>query len=242
MSDALICAPTKDPRRVRAPDGRELDVPAGWVCLPPGDAGLTRRVKAAGPSWAVVEKVGRKTFSRGVWAPAENVRSAKEALDAERATPAFARKRAASIKRREVGQAQYVEDFLGAVRGFLGFTQAFASLEALVAQRVTQHATPVGSGTVARTRRLPIDQRAEAAVIAWLRHQTTAYDSMKVPNKKGARRALRRRLAEVARVVLDLHRGRVPHPPAPCALCVAMERSPLEPEAVPDGSPDHPEA
>ncbi len=227
---------------MRAPDGRVLDVPADWACLPPGDAGLTRRVKALGPSWAVVEKVGRKTFSKGVWVPAENLRRAKEALEAERATPAFARKRAASVKRREVGQARYVEDFLGAVRRFLSFTEAFASLEVSVAQRVTLHATPVGSGTVARTTRIPIDERAEAAVIAWLRHQTTAYDSMKVPNTKGARRALRRRLAEVARVVLDLHRGRVPHPPAPCALCAAIESGPQDQGPVSHGSPHHTES
>jgi len=45
---------------------------------------------------------------------------------------------------------------------------------------VSQHATPVGSGTVARTERIPIQQRAESAVIAWMRHQTTAYDNMKI--------------------------------------------------------------
>lgn len=38
---------------------------------------------------------------------------------------------------------------------------------------VTHHATPVGSGTVARTKRIPVEYRAEAAVIAWMRHQTT---------------------------------------------------------------------
>lgn len=32
---------------------------------------------------------------------------------------------------------------------------------------------PVGSGTLARTRPLPIERRAEAVVIAWMRHQTT---------------------------------------------------------------------
>ena len=30
----------------------------GWALLPPGDAGLTRRVKAAGPAWTVVERKG----------------------------------------------------------------------------------------------------------------------------------------------------------------------------------------
>jgi len=43
------------------------------------------------------------------------------------------------------------------------------------------HATPVGSGTVARTKRIPVEQRAEAAVIARMRHQTTGHDSMPTP-------------------------------------------------------------
>jgi hypothetical protein len=197
-----------------------LRVPEGWSCLPPGDAGLTRRVKAAGPSWTVVEKVGRKTFSKGVWAPAENITAARAALDVERATPAYEKKRLAAAQRREVDQQAYVEDFAGAVRQFLRFTPVFAALEAELATKVTAHATPVGSGTVARTKRIPIERRAESAVIAWLRHQTTAYDSMKVARVKGARREVRRQLAEISRAVLDLHRGRVSHPPAEsCPLC-----------------------
>jgi len=35
----------------------------GWVLLPPGDAALTRRVKAAGDHWVVAEKKGRKVFA-----------------------------------------------------------------------------------------------------------------------------------------------------------------------------------
>ncbi|MEZ6128720.1 MAG: DUF2293 domain-containing protein [Planctomycetaceae bacterium] len=50
-----------------------------------------------------------------------------------------------------------------------------------MATAITAHATPVGSGTVARTQRIPVEQRAESAVIAWMRHQTTAYDHMKIP-------------------------------------------------------------
>lgn len=33
--------------------GKEMKIPAGWAHLPPGDAGLTRRVKKAGPHWVV---------------------------------------------------------------------------------------------------------------------------------------------------------------------------------------------
>lgn len=224
MTQSLVCAPTKNPRQVRAPDGRVLDVPADWSCLPPGDAGLTRRVKAAGPSWAVVEKVGRKVFSKGVWAPTATITAAKAQLEQERATPQYAKKLEASRVRREAEQVQYVEDFGGAVRRFLRFTPGFAQLEQAVAQRVTAHATPVGSGTVARTDRFPLERRVEAAVLAWMRHQTTAYDSMKVARVKGARREVRRQLAEISRAVLDLHRGRVPHPPAPCPLCAAASQ------------------
>ncbi len=222
MTESLTCAPTKDPRQVRAPDGRVLTIPPGWSCLPPGDAGLTRRVKVAGPSWTVVEKVGRKTFSKGVWAPAEHIDAAKAQLEVERATPAYAKKRASEVKRRELAQAEYVEDFEGAVKKFLRFTPVFTALELAVANKVTVHATPVGSGTVARTERIPLEQRAESAVIAWMRHQTTAYDSLKVARVKGARREVRRQLAEVSRAVLDLHRGRVAHPPPEsCPLCRA---------------------
>ena len=221
MHETLTCAPTKDPRQVRAPDGKIRQVPAEWTCLPPGDAGLTRRVKAAGPSWTVVEKVGRKTFSKGVWAPKQNIEAAKTALTEERATPAYAKRRAADSKRREEEQAQYEVDFEASVRAFLRFLPQFNELEAWMAKAVAKHATPVGSGTVARTERIPLAQRAESAVIAWMRHQTTSYDSMKVARVKGARREVRRQLAEISRAVLDLHRGRVTHPPGACPLCDA---------------------
>lgn len=220
--ETLTCAPVSNPRQVRAPDGRVLDVPAGWALLPPGDAGLTRRVKAAGPSWTVVEKVGRKLFSRGVWAPSAHIDQARTVLEAERATPAYAKKRAADVKRREVSQAQYVQEFEAEVLEFLRFSPNWAAAGLALAKAVTAHATPVGSGTVARTKRIEIDRRAEAAVIAWMRHQTTAYDHMKVARVKGARREVRRELAEISRAVLDLHRRDTQHAPAACSLCRAL--------------------
>lgn len=222
--ETLTCAPTTDPRRVRAPDGRVLDVPAGWILLPPGDAGLTRRVKGAGPSWTVVEKVGRKTFSRGVWAPVANVTAARDGLESERATPAYAKKRAADAARREATQTAYVADFEGEVRDFLRFSPRWAELGAALARAVTAHATPVGSGTVARTKRIEIDRRAEAAVIAWLRHQTTAYDTMSIARVKGARREVRRELADRSRALLDRHRRDDAHALAACPLCDALAR------------------
>ena len=90
MTTGLVFAPTADPRVFLGPDGTRHTVPPGWECLPPGDAGLTRRVKSLGPSWAIIEKRGRKAFSKGLWAPREHIQSAKLALEAERSTPAYA--------------------------------------------------------------------------------------------------------------------------------------------------------
>jgi Uncharacterized conserved protein (DUF2293) len=199
-------APGPTPNTVRAADGRVLTAPDGWVLLPPGDAALTRRVKAAGDHWVVQERRGRKVFSRGVWAAAATIERIRAELAAERSTESFAKKKEAEARRRGKAQAEYAENFHGAVVAFLGFHPAHADLADRLARAVTDHATPVGSGTVARTKRIPVEQRAEAAVIAWLRHQTTAYDSMPVPRVKGKRREVRRLLARQSKELLDRYR------------------------------------
>ena len=196
----------------------------GWECLPPGDAGLTRRVKAAGPSWQVVEKRRNKTFSHGLWAPAENIAAARSTLELERATPQYAKRRVADVRRREQKQENYVGEFALAVLEFLNFASVYSGLALKVAERVTAHATPVGSGTVARTERIPVDERAEAAIIAWMRHQTTAYDRMKIARVKGTRREIRRQLAEISRRVLEQHRTGPIHAAIGCPLCEAIDR------------------
>src|SRR5690242_13292994 len=100
---------------VRTSKGKILHVPADWILLSPGDAALTRRVKAAGDHWVVAEKKGRRVFSRGVWAPRATIDQIRADLKAERSTEAFAKKKAADARRRSKVQAEYVEDFLGAV-------------------------------------------------------------------------------------------------------------------------------
>jgi hypothetical protein len=202
-----------------------LTVPTGWVLLPPGDAALTRRVKAAGECWIVQEKVGRRIFSRGLWASRETIARIQRELAGERSTESYSRRREADAKRREAKQAEYVEDFQTAVVAFLAFHERHAELALKLAQAVTSHATPVGSGTVARTQRIPIERRAEAAVIAWLRHQTTGYDSMKIARVKGQRREVRRMLAQRSKELLaDYRRGEAPG--ALCPLARALEDAP----------------
>lgn len=214
----LTARPGPSARTVRTADGKVLTVPDDWELLPPGDPGVTRRVKAAGPSWTVQEARGRKVFSRGVWAPAVTIAAIRAELDVERADPAYARKLAAGAKRREKAQTEYVEDFTAAVREYLRFDTRHADLAGRLAAAVAAHATPVGSGTVARTKRIPVERRAEAAVIAWLRHQTTAYDDMHVARVKGARRDVRRQLAAGSKALLDRYRRGEPVPPTGCLL------------------------
>ena len=199
-------APGPTPNTVRAADGKVLAVPEGWILLPPGDAGLTRRVKAAGDHWVVQEKVGRRMFSRGIWAAAATIDRIRADLEAERSTEGYAKRQEAASRRREKAQAEYVEDFHGAVVAFLAFHPAHADLAGRLARAVADHATPVGSGTVARTERIPVEERAEAAVIAWMRHRTTGYDGMAIPRVKGKRREVRRMLARRSQELLGRYR------------------------------------
>lgn len=219
---SLVLAPTSNPTVFVAPDGRKLSPPPGWACLPPGDAAVTRRVKQAGPSWAVLERKGRKMFSKGLWAPKETIEAVIRETEAERSTGSYAKKRESDLARRERSHAEYVATFEKEVARFLRFSTEWAPLGVKLAQVVAAHATPVGSGTVARTKRISVSERAEAAVIAWMRHQTTAYDSLSIPRIKGARREVRRELAQISRAILDLHRQNAPHAIRACPLCMAL--------------------
>jgi len=198
--------PGPTPNTVRAAEGKILTVPEAWVLLPPGDAALTRRVKAAGDHWIVAEKKGRKVFSKGIWTSAVTIDRIRADLEAERSTEGFAKKKEADALRREKAQAVYVEDFHWAVVSFLGFHHNYVDLANRMARAVTDHATPVGSGTVARTKRIPVEQRAEAAVIAWMRHQTTGYDSLVIARVKRKRREVRRMLARRSHDLLERYR------------------------------------
>jgi len=214
-------------RTVRASGGKVLNVPENWALLPPGDAGLTRRVKAAGDHWVVQEMKRGKRFSHGVWAPALAIEALRAELELERASPSYAKRMAAAAQRREKTQEAYVEDFGSAVLAFLSFHENHARIARQLAIAVSKHATPVGSGTVARTKRIPIERRAQAAVIAWMRHQTTGYDSLVIPRVKGKRREVRRMLARRSHDLLERFRRGEPAPEGCPLLKVLMEREAL---------------
>jgi hypothetical protein len=202
--------------------GKILAAPDDWELLPPGDAALTRRVKAGGPSWTVYEKRGRRKFSRGVWASAQRIAAIREELTAERATDSYQKRKKADSKRRARQQDEYVEEFRAAVVAFLDFAASHGDLVEQLADAVTRHATPVGSGTVARTKRISIDQRAAASVIAWMRHQTTSYDQMRIARVRGERRDVRRQLAEQSDRLLAAYRRGDPVDSETCPLQQAL--------------------
>ena len=216
-----IYSPGPQPHTVRGPDGHVLTIPKDWALFPPGDAALTRRVKSAGDHFVVAEKKGRKLFSLGVWAPKATIEQIRADLEAERSTESYAKKQESAARRRDKVQTEYVEDFQGAVVQFLAFDPKYAEIADRLAQAVTAHATPVGSGTVARTKRIPVEQRAEAAVIAWMRHQTTGYDGMAIPRVKGKRREVRRMLARRSHELLEKYRRGTPIGAA-CPLKTAL--------------------
>ena len=224
LTGVQTVSPGPKPNSVCLANGTVFLVPQDWELVPPGDPALTRRIKAVGPALMVKYRVGRREMSGGIWTLSHVARSIREQLDQERATPAYAAKQASAARRRERVQAEYVDDFESSVRHFLKFAPQHAVLAAQLAEAVARHATPVGSGTVARTERIPIERRAEAAVIAWMRHQTTAYDHMTIKRVKGNRRAVRRQLAEGSRQILNRYRKGGTVDLTNCPLALALIR------------------
>ncbi|HEY3754992.1 MAG TPA: DUF2293 domain-containing protein [Opitutaceae bacterium] len=214
--------PWRTPRHVLNEFGVIEPVPANWDLLPPGDAALSRRVKQDGPSMTVIELKGRKRFSRGIWAPADRIAALREELRVERQDPAYGKRLESGRRRRAKEQVVYAEDFRESVVRYLHFHPVFAAVGEKMAELIAAHAVPVGSGTVARTERIPIEERAAAATIAWMRHQTTAYDTMAIPRIKGKRREVRRMLAQRSAALLARYRSGKAVDPGTCPLQAAL--------------------
>jgi hypothetical protein len=188
-------------------NGQVITPPPNWSFLAAGDAGITRKVTAKGEYWRVQSKKGKRLISKGIWAPTLTIIQAKELVQATRNTEVYQKKRISEIKRREKKQQEYEQEFQSAVVDYLAFHEKYRMLEKKMAIAITKHAIPVGSGTVARTAMIPIEERAAKAVIAWMRHQTTAYDHTPVARIKGERRAIRRKFAQQSVTLLEKYRN-----------------------------------
>ena len=198
---------TKSDDRLKDKMGQVFSVPTGWKNLPAGDASVTRKVKSLGPTWTVQEKKGRKAFSHGVWAAKEQIEEAITLVEAQRADPKHQKKLAQVKVRREEKETVFGEDFQQAIIQFLNFDPKYHILVEQLSTLVKEHAVPVGSGTVARSSSVTLEDKAALAVMAWMRHQTSAYDSTPVVRVKGARRELRRLIARQSERILARYRG-----------------------------------
>ena len=198
---------TKSDDRLKDKMGQVFSVPTGWENLPAGDASVTRKVKSLGPTWTVQEKKGRKAFSHGVWAAKEQIEKAITLVESQRADPKHQKKLAQVKVRREEKETVFGEDFQQAIIQFLNFDQKYHLLVEQLSTMVKEHAVPVGSGTVARSASVTLEDKAALAVMAWMRHQTSAYDSTSVARVKGARRELRRLIARQSERILAKYRS-----------------------------------
>ena len=205
-SKHIIVTPGYRVGTVFSDNGEVMTPPADWAFLPAGDAAVTRNVKAKGITWVVQVKKGKRTISKGVWANTKDIYAAKEEVEKRRSSPEYTRQRKQQQISKSKAHDKYVEVFFAQVMLFLNFHEKYKKTAEQIAKQVTEHATPVGSGTVARTARIPIEQRAEAAVIAWMRHRTTGYEGMRIARVKGRRREVRRQLAEKSKNILATYR------------------------------------
>jgi len=168
--------------------GEKVVPPKDWDFLPAGDAAITRKITSKGVFWRVQFRKGRRMISKGLWASKEVIEDA-------------------DLKRRAKKQDEYENEFIEEVEKYLNFHPKYKSFEKQMAAAITKHAIPVGSGTVARTTMIPIEERAAKAVIAWMRHQTTGYDNLQIARIKGERRAVRRQLAQRSVALLNNYRN-----------------------------------
>ncbi len=204
-NDKNIVIPDKEGNLITS-DGSFFAPPRHWSFLPAGDAGVTRKVTARGMYKRVQVKKGRRFISKGIWAPANSIAEAKKEVEATRSTSEYKDKLSKDRERRAQKQQEYEVEFNREIKHFLNFHEKYKPLEMQMAKLVTAHAIPVGSGTVARTQMIPIQERAARAVIAWMRHKTTAYDNLKIARIKGERRSVRRNLAQQSTQILQGYR------------------------------------
>lgn len=158
------------------PDHGDVEVPTGWALLPSGDAFVTRTVKATGVYWLAWQPRSRSRRHRrliGLLAPEPTITAAEQAAAATAA--ARARRREQGARTRERQEVRYRSQLERAVVAYLAFAPEHEELAHGIAAAAATRAAEVGSGRVGRTRLRPLEERAELAVRAEIRHSHTAY-------------------------------------------------------------------
>ena len=213
-------------------NGILVPVPADWCFVPSGDPLLTRRIKTGGEYWVHVHERKGRLESLGIWAPLQIVNEIQKAIAEERNDPSYQKRLEYAKKNREKKQVLYCQDLKQAIINFLHFHPDYTEYAELLADAVVAKSAAVGSGTVARSQRISIEQRAESAVIAWMRHQTTTYDNMKIARVKGRRYEVRRELAKQSRSLLDGFRNGSVSEPENNPLILALKKNDLSKDGI----------
>ena len=91
--------------------GQPVKPPIAWLFLSAGDAGITRKVTAKGECWRVQYKKGRRTISKGVWAPKATIQQAQQVVVEVRATDEYKKKQEYALKLRTKKQTEYDIEF-----------------------------------------------------------------------------------------------------------------------------------
>jgi hypothetical protein len=160
------------------PEHGDVEIPADWELLPPGDAFVTRTVKAAGRYWLCWQPRGRHRDRRrllGLWAPAESIRAAEQR--AKQTAEKRAAARQVSARSRGRRESRYQDELRTAVLEFLDFAPAYIDLAETIATETAARAAVVGTGRVGRTQLLTLEDKARLAARAHIRHRYTRYES-----------------------------------------------------------------
>ena len=167
-------------------NGQPVTPPEGWAFLPAGDAGVTRKVSSAGVFWRVQVKMGRRIISKGLWAPKNTIELAVLQMQSTRQTELYQKKVEAAKRRREKIQTEYVDDFCHQVECFLNFHPIYKDMGAKMAKLVSLHATPVGSGTVARTATISIGSEPRGQLSPGCAIKLRLTTRCRLPGSKGS--------------------------------------------------------
>lgn len=152
----------------------DIDTPSGWDSQEPGDPFITRQIKQMGPHWVALRRRKGYTETLGILAPAANIEAARRLAEETESRRSAARSR--SQEQRVHREDKYRQVFAEAVLSYLDFAPRHQALAQKIAQEVAGRATEVGSGRVGRTARLTLEDKAELAARAHIRHSYTKYE------------------------------------------------------------------
>lgn len=151
-----------------------IEIPAEWESVLPGDPFVTRQVKTMGPHWVAIRPAKGYTKTLGIWAPKQNIEATLKLAEETKARREA--KRAVSRGQREKQETKYQAQFAQAVYVFLEFAPEHENLARTIARAVAERATEVGSERVGRTSKLPLEEKAMLATRAYIRHNHTRYE------------------------------------------------------------------